>query len=187
MIVNKKLFFVQLLFVGLYSCERDSNIQCNMQENMFVSSTASNPCSGSGSIQISGPVGANFQYKIDNQPFQNQPTFINVKVGKHVLVVKDEKGCEIIKEVIVDTIQKGNSFSQVSQILANRCSSCHSGYNPQAGLNFTKICDVLNNWERIQARAVNGIPTPMPQAGFIPIEERNKISEWIANGHKYTN
>lgn len=183
--LNKKLLFVKLLFVGLYSCEKDTKILCNLQDTVFVSSTASNPCSGSGSIQISSPVGANFQYKIDNQPFQNQPIFINVKVGKHVLVVKDENGCEIVKEVIVDTIQKGNTFLQVTQILANRCSSCHSGNNPHAGLNFTKTCDILNNWERIQARAVNGTPTPMPQAGLIPLEERNKITEWIANGHSY--
>ena len=86
---------------------------------MFVSSTTSHPCSGSGTIQIMGPVGANFQYKIDSQPFQNQPTFLNVKVGKHVLVVKDENGCEINKEVIVETIPKGNTFSHVSQILQN--------------------------------------------------------------------
>ena len=183
--LNKKLLLVKLLFVGLYSCEKDTKILCNLQDTVFVSSTASNPCSGSGSIQISGPVGANFQYKIDKQPFQNQPIFINVKVGKHVLVVKDENGCEIVKEVIVDTIQKGNTFLQVSQILENRCSSCHSGNNPHAGLNFTKTCDILNNWERIQARAVNGTPTPMPQAGLIPLEERNKITEWIANGHSY--
>jgi hypothetical protein len=32
---------------------------------------------------------------------------------------------------------------------------------------------------------VNGAPSPMPQAGLIPIEERNKIMEWIANGHRY--
>ena len=27
----------------------------------------------------------------------------------------------------------------------------------------------------------------MSDEGFIPIEERIKITEWIANGHKYTN
>ena len=184
---NKQLLLSILLLLALYSCSGDSSILCDLQDTMFVSSTASHPCSGSGTIQIMGPVGANFQYKIDNQPFQNQPTFLNVKVGKHLLVVKDDNGCQINKEVIIETIPKGNTFNQVSQILANRCSSCHSGNNPQAGLNFISPCDILNNWERIQARALNGTPTPMPQAGLIPIEERNKIMEWIANGHTYEN
>lgn len=183
--VNKQLVFVLLLFVGFYSCSEDNSKLCNLQNSLFVSTTASNPCSGSGSIQIIEPIGVNFQYKIDNQPFQNLPTFLNVKVGKHDLVVKDNMGCKILKEVIVDTLQKGNTFRQVSQILANRCSSCHSGNNPQAGLNLTKPCDIQNHWDRIQARAVNGIPSPMPQTGLIPLEERNKIMEWIANGHSY--
>lgn len=183
--VNKQLLFAQILFVGLYSCAEESEIPCNFPETMLISSTASHPCSGSGSIQIIEPVSVNFQYKIDNQPFQNQPTFLNVKVGKHVLVVKDENGCEINKEVLVDTIIDGAKFTQIKQILANRCSSCHAGNNPQAGLDFTKTCDILDHWDRIQARAVNGTPTPMPQAGLIPLEERNKIMEWIANGHKY--
>ena len=183
--VNKQLLFVQLLAVGLYSCTEESEIPCNLQDTMFVSSTPSHPCSGSGSIQITEPVGANFQYKIDSQPFQNQPTFLNVKVGKHILVVKDDNGCEINKEVSIDTIPKGNRFRQVSQILANRCSSCHSGNNPHAGLNFTQPCNILSHWDRIQARAVNGSPSPMPQAGLIPIEERNKIMEWISSGHRY--
>jgi hypothetical protein len=182
---NKQFACVLLLFVGFYSCTEDSETPCDLQDTMFVSSTASHPCSGSGTIQITGPVGDNFQYKIDNQPFQNLPTFLNVNVGKHILVVKDDNGCQINKEVIIEPIPKGNTFNQVSQILANRCSSCHSGNNPQAGLNLTKPCDILNHWDRIQARAVNGIPSPMPQAGLIPLEERNKIMEWIANGHTY--
>ncbi len=183
--VNKQLLFVQLLSVGLYSCAGESEMPCNLQDTMLVSSTASQPCSGSGTIQINEPVGANYQYKIDNQPFQNQPMFLNVKVGKHTLVLKDQNDCEAVKEIIVDTIIQGSKFRQVRQILTNRCSSCHSGYNPQAGLDFTKTCDIINHWDRIQARAVNGTPTPMPQAGLIPYEERNKIAEWITNGHKY--
>lgn len=186
--INKHLVFVQLVFIGLCSCSEESEIiPCNLQDTMLVSCTASHPCSGTGTIQITGPVGANFQYKMDNQPFQSLPTFLNVKVGNHVLVAKDENGCEINKEVIVATIPKGNTFSQVSQILANRCASCHSGFNPHAGLNFTEPCDILNHWDRIQARAVHGIPSTMPQAGLIPIAERNKIMEWIANGHTYEN
>lgn len=186
--LNKQLFLSILLLLALYSCTEESEIKpCNLQDTMFVSSTASHPCSGSGTIQITGLVGANFQYKIDSQLFQNQPAFLNVTVGKHILVAKDQNGCEIMREVVIDTITivQGKTFKQVKNILSNRCTSCHSGYNPHAGLDFTKTCVILNYWDRIEARAVHGIPSPMPQKGLIPQEERNKILEWIANGHQY--
>jgi hypothetical protein len=184
---NKELLFFSLIFVGLYSCTTENNEPCNIQVAISTLSTPSQPCSASGTIQITEPIGANYQYKIDSYPFQNQPIFSNVKVGNHVLVLKDQNGCETFKKVIVDTIVVNNTFNQVRQILANRCSSCHSGNNPHAGLDFTNVCDILNHWQRIEARAVQGIPTPMPQAGFIPQAERNIIIEWIINGHSYSN
>jgi hypothetical protein len=185
--VNKKLLILELLLVIFYSCKKETNMPCTLSAAVIVLNTASHPCSGTGAVQITEPVGANYQYKIDSQPFQNQPKFFNLNVGKHILVVKDQNGCEAIKEIILDTIEQGNRFSQVRQILTNRCSSCHSGNNPHAGIDFTKNCYIINNWDRIYARAVNGIPSPMPQAGLIPLEERNKIIEWITYGHKYEN
>jgi hypothetical protein len=127
---------------------------------------ASHPCTASGSIQVANPLGAKYQYRIDNQSFQNQPTFSNVKVGGHSLVLKDVSGCEAVREVIVDTIAQVHTFKLVRQVLANRCASCHSGNNPHGGLDFTNVCDILNHWQRIDARAVQGIPSPMPQAGL---------------------
>jgi uncharacterized membrane protein len=52
-------------------------------------------------------------------------------------------------------------------------------------MDFTKVCDILTHWERIQARAVEGNPSPMPSTGLIPIEERNKIMDWIKKGHAF--
>jgi hypothetical protein len=186
-VIKNKQLFLFCYIIGLISCTDESSTPCNFQDTMLISSTASDPCLESGSIEIKEPVGTNFQYQIDNEPFQNNVLFSKVKVGKHVLVAKDENGCEVIKEVIIDTVVPGSTFKQVRKILSNRCISCHSGYNPQAGLDFTKSCDIINNWDRIEARAVKGIPSPMPQTGLIPQDERNKIIEWISKGHKYQN
>ena len=183
--VNKKLLILKLLLVSFYSCKKESIMLCSFGVPVYVSTTPSQPCSGTGSIHINEPVGANYQYKIDSQPFQNNPKFLNVQVGRHILVLKDQNGCEAVKEIILDTIAQGNKFYQVKQILSNRCSSCHSGNNPHAGIDFTNNCYIINNWDRIHARAVNGFPSPMPQAGLIPLEERNKIIEWITYGLNY--
>lgn len=185
-IINKQLLFI-VIFVSLFSCTDESNTPCDLQNTMLISSTASHPCFESGSIEIKEPIGTNYKYKIDSEPFQNNTLFSKVKVGKHILVAKDQNGCEVVKEVVIDTIVQGSTFKQVRKILSNSCISCHSGYNPQAGLDFTKSCDIINNWDRIEARAVKGIPSPMPQTGLIPQDERNKIIEWISNGHKYEN
>lgn len=182
-----KLLLLNLLSLGgIFSCTNNS-ITCNLQEAIVATTVASHPCTASGSIQVAEPLGAKYQYRIDNRPFQNQPIFSDVKVGGHSLVLKDVSGCEAVREVIVDTIAQAHTFKLVRQVLANRCASCHSGNNPHGGLDFTNVCDILNHWQRIDARAVQGIPSPMPQAGLIPQEERNKIVEWIKTGHSYSN
>jgi len=182
-----KLLLLNLLSLGgIFSCT-NNDITCNLQVTIAVATVASHPCTYSGSIQVTEPLGAEYQYRMDNQPFQNQPIFLNVKVGSHSLVLKDGSGCEAVREVNLDTIAQGITFKQVRQILTNRCASCHSGNNPHGGLDFTSVCDILNHWQRIDARALQGIPSPMPQAGLIRQEERSKILEWIKAGHSYSN
>jgi uncharacterized membrane protein len=81
----------------------------------------------------------------------------------------------------------GPAFLQVKRILATHCLQCHSGVNPQAGLDWSRDCDILTYWDRIKARAVDGDPSPMPQAGLMPKDERNQIMAWINKGHLYKN
>ncbi|MCU0320794.1 MAG: hypothetical protein MUE72_00175 [Chitinophagaceae bacterium] len=174
-----------LVFVACYcSCTKQESI-CNILEEVIVTTSASQPCLPTGSIQVTQPLGSNYQYKLNNQPFVLQPIFLNVKVGKKIITVKDASGCEVVKEVMVDTVAQGNQFRQVMQVLNNYCNTCHSGNNPQGGLNFTNVCDVLNHWQRIDARAIQGNPSPMPQAGLMPLSERKKILDWINAGHSY--
>lgn len=80
----------------------------------------------------------------------------------------------------------GPTFLKVKSILVTYCLQCHGGVNPQAGLDWSRDCDILTYWDRIKARAVDGDPSPMPQAGLMPLAERSKISAWIQAGHRYT-
>jgi hypothetical protein len=179
---NLSLF---IFIVGCISACKKSDSACNLQLAVTTSVIASQPCAATGAVVITSPVGADYKYKLGNQSFQSDPAFQNLKTGVYIVTVKDASGCEAVKEIMIDTILQGPKFTQVFQILANRCFSCHSGNNPQAGLNFTNVCDIINHWQRIEARAIQGIPSPMPQAGLIPLAERNKIVEWINAGHSY--
>jgi uncharacterized membrane protein len=117
--------------------------------------------------------------------FQTQPIFSSLRPGTYRLTIKDNLGCQVIREIKIDTVARGENFANVVAILANRCKTCHEGNNPQAGLNFTSICDIINHCNRIEARAIFGNPSPMPPTGLIPYEEQSKIMQWINAGHGY--
>ncbi len=182
--LNKKLLLFIFVAAGMWACKKNNSI-CTLNASVSATVIASQPCAATGAIIITSPVGSQYRYKLENASFQNEPAFQKLKAGKYRLMVKDANGCEAVKEISIDTILQGTKFTQVFQILANRCLNCHAGNNPQAGLNFTNVCDVLNHWQRIEARAVQGIPSPMPQAGLIPLAERTIIQDWINAGHAY--
>lgn len=181
-----------VLTVGLYSvgwlfllgCAKQAD-QCGNDLIVGFSTTASHPCNGTGTLQIKSPLGSLIQYQLDQSVFQSQPSFSGLKPGKHQLVVKNADGCFVSREFIVDTVKAGNLFVQVRQTLGFFCTPCHAGNNPQGGLNFTQACDILNHWDRIEARAIFGNPSPMPQAGLMPIAERQKLMDWIKANHAY--
>jgi hypothetical protein len=169
----------------LNSCSKNDNKDCYFVPEIAATMDKSHPCLSTGNIEIIAPINLNYTYKIDQENFQHNTLFENISAGKHMLSVKDNNGCETSIEVIVDTITKGIKFTEVATILKTRCASCHSGINPQAGIDLTRICDVLNHWNRIQARALEGNPSPMPPSGLITANERNKLLDWINSGHQY--
>jgi hypothetical protein len=177
--------FFLFTIILLFSCNTNNFQECDSIPEISTGITNSHPCLSTGIIEITSPVNENYSYKIDQGTFQPSPVFEDVSVGQHTLFVKDDRGCETSKEVVVNTISEGIEFAEVAAILKTRCISCHSGVNPHAGIDFSKVCDILNHWSRIQARAVEGNPSPMPSTGLIPIEERTKIMNWIKKGHAF--
>jgi hypothetical protein len=182
---TKTAFFLLLISI-LFSCKKQ-NDSCTNTIEIKYTKTSSQPCTATGTVKIMSPVSSNLLYKIDNGDFKISPEFLNVATGKHTIIIKDENNCESKKEVVVDTILVGPKFLEVMKVLDKYCSKCHTGLNPPASLDFTNACDVLKSWQRIEARAVFGISSPMPQDGLMPLNERNKIVEWINAGHLYNN
>jgi hypothetical protein len=171
--------------IMINSCSKNETKECYFAPEITVNIDKSHPCLPTGTIEITAPINFNYTYRIDQKNFQRSTLFENISAGKHTLTVKDNDGCITSKEVLVDTIPKGNKFTEVASILKTRCASCHSGINPHAGIDFTSVCDVLNHWNRIQARTIEGNPTPMPPSGLITTNERNKLLDWINSGHRY--
>ena len=169
----------------LCSCKKNvTDTAISPSFNFSVNTTASMPCTGTGTVTINDLIGNN-EYKIGNGNYQPSPVFLNVKVGNHIITVKDLKNREQKKAIIVDTMPSGTLFKNVKELLVTRCTPCHIGFNPQSGFDWSNVCDVINSWDRINERAVLGNPSPMPQSGLLLLAERNKIIDWINAGHGY--
>jgi uncharacterized membrane protein len=53
-------------------------------------------------------------------------------------------------------------------------------------MNWTVDCNIVANKDRIKARAVDASPSAMPPTGLMPASERQKITDWINAGGKFT-
>lgn len=168
------------------SCKKQNNAAvCILPTTILITSTASHPCNATAIVTVDVP--GNFLYKLNNGTYQQNNIFSAVKAGANTITIMQQDVCSTTKTIMVDTVKSGTKFNAVAQILAANCSSCHSGINPQAGLNWLNPCDILQYWERIKARAADGNPTPMPPTGLLPAAERNIILEWVNAGHGYSN
>lgn len=68
----------------------------------------------------------------------------------------------------------------IAPMLTTNCNNCHmpGGNSP----DLTTYANVFANKDKVKARAVDGTPTPMPSAGLMSLDNRNKLAAWIAAG-----
>ena len=79
----------------------------------------------------------------------------------------------------------GPKYIAVKALISANCavSGCHAGAQSP---DFRNDCNIINNASLIKARAVDGIPSIMPPTGPLPASEKNKITEWVSAGGKFT-
>jgi uncharacterized membrane protein len=87
----------------------------------------------------------------------------------------------------VSDLPSGPLFNQVRTLLQNNCVSCHNPNNQNGGMDWTVDCNIVTFKNNIKLRAVDGNPSPMPPTGLLPASERQKITNWINAGGKFTN
>jgi hypothetical protein len=179
---------ILILFLGWFAagCRKESEPQPYVLNTIVMATaTPSQPCVKTGKVTITAPVGSGYNYQFDGGAFQSSNLFENVAVGLHKITVKNSRGCTAVDTIVVDTVTAGNQFNSVKAVLATYCTPCHFGVNPQAGHDWSDACTIIQQWDRIKARAVDGNPGPMPPAGLIPASQRTIIANWINGGHGY--
>ncbi|MGF2410766.1 hypothetical protein [Ferruginibacter sp.] len=144
---------------------------------------------GNGTITITATGGTGFTYQLGSGAFQVSNVFSALALNTYGIAIKDADGCIKTGTAIIAAAPAGTNFSTVSNILQNNCalSGCHTGTSPAGGLNFTVDCTIVSSWDRIKARAVDGIPSFMPPTSpQLSAADKQKILDWIAAGHKFT-
>jgi len=157
---------------------------------IVINTTVTNntPCAAAtGSIVATASGGTGpYTFSINGGAFQSSNTFNNLNTAQYFITAKDVNGCTSTVSATVNNAAPGPLFSLVRQLIQNNCVSCHNTVQTEGGMDWTNDCNIVSFKDRIKARAVDGIPTPMPQTGLLPAQERQKITNWINAGGRYT-
>jgi hypothetical protein len=150
-------------------------------------STSATPCqTANGTISATASGSTGFTYSIDGVNFQASGNFTGLNAGSYIVTAKNAAGCTGSTNVTITNSAAGPLFTAVRSMMQANCVSCHNASNANGGMNWEIDCNIVANKDRIKARAVDGNPSPMPPTGLLPQSERDKITNWINAGGRYT-
>ena len=138
-----------------------------------------------GSVTVTSPVGSGITYSIDGTLFQSSTNFNSLGAGTYTITVKTAAGC---KGTATATITGyGPKYYLVKNIILGYCGPCHLNGGMSGGKNYDTDASIVANWDRIKARAVDNIPSVMPQSGPLTMADKAKITDWVNAGHTTSN
>lgn len=191
---------MKLLIYFFCACTITLVVACNKKDSP-------NPCEGvnykvqyfkteaigtsnNGSINITYPVGDTITYSLNAGSFQTSGTFSNLSPGNYVITLKNQKGCTDTTQISI--LNYGPKYALVKQIISGiglgsgYCGPCHLNGGNSGGKNFDTDASIISNWDRIKARAVDNVPSAMPEAPNSPLTtvDKQKITDWVNAGHR---
>jgi hypothetical protein len=196
------------LSVVIYSCSKGEGGSTTPPPDpcagvtVSVTATVTNAATGqsNGSIAASATGGSGFTFNINNGAFQSSGTFNNLAAGNYTIVAKNSNNCTGSAQFTVSTSSAGACsgtagplFTAVKSIVQTNCavSGCHDAQTNQSGINFSVECTIVAQAASIKARAVDQAGTatqmPPPPRAALSVADRQKITEWVAAGGRFTN
>lgn len=153
---------------------------------LTATTTGSDPCAPGGSLTAVAGGSTNFTYSLGGA-FQANASFSNLSAGNYTLTAKDGNGCTQSIAITISALSAGSQFAAARAVIQNNCAlaGCHSGASPTGGLNFTEDCTIVQNKDRIKARAIDGNPSIMPPTGALPQGDKDKLTAWLNAGGRF--
>ncbi len=140
--------------------------------------------SNNGTISVNYPIGDTITYKLNNGTYQASRSFTNLAPGNYVLTVKNQNGCTDTAQITI--LNYGPKYALVKQLIVGYCGPCHYNGGNSGGKNFDTDASIVASWDRIKARAVDNVPSQMPEAPNAPLTsvDKQKITDWVNAGHR---
>ena len=152
--------------------------------NVLSTKTEAVGTTNNGTVTILEPRGDTITYKINNGTYQSSWYFTNLAPGNYVVTVKNQKGCTDTAQITI--LNYGPKYAAVKQLIIGYCGPCHLNGAANGGKNFDTDASIISSWDRIKVRAVDNIPSAMPQAPNSPLTtvDKQKITDWISAGRR---
>ncbi len=152
--------------------------------NVLSSKTETIGSSNNGTITITEPRGDTISYKLGTGAYQASWYFTNLAPGNYVVTVKNQKGCTDTAQITI--LNYGPKYAAVKQIIVGYCGPCHLNGAVNGSKNFDTDASIISSWDRIKVRAVDNLPTRMPEAPNAPLTtvDKQKITDWVNAGHR---
>lgn len=181
------LLFSSILLVA---CSKSGTVYnpCNgVSYNVTHTKTDAIGTSNNGTITITAPMGDTITYQLNGGAFTSNWHFTNLAPGNYVVTIKNQRGCTDTAQVTI--LNYGPKYAAVKQLITGYCGPCHLNGTVNGSMNFDTDASIVANRTRIKVRAVDGIPTFMPEAPNSPLSmvDRQKITDWISAGGTTSN
>lgn len=139
-----------------------------------------------GTITVTSPIGSGYTYSIDGTTFQASTNFFNLATGTFTVTAKNSIGCKGTTTATI--VGYGPKFYNVRTIVNGYCGPCHLNGAISGAKNFDADDAIVASWDRIKARAVDNLPSQMPQApnAALTAIDKQKITDWVNAGHRTT-
>ena len=154
--------------------------------NVAVVIEADNTVTGQsvGTITVKSPIGSGISYNLNGGVYQGSTNFFGLAAGNYTIGTKTAAGC--IGTTTIMLTSYGAKYYAVRALVKGNCGPCHLNGGTSGGKNFDTDNSIVAAWDRIRARAVNNMPSVMPQTGPLTVPDKQKITDWVNAGHRIT-
>jgi hypothetical protein len=176
---------VFLLLIMFFACKKENTVNSNCSRfSITATHTESVGGANNGTITILSPRGDSIGYKLDTASLYGSSWyFTGITPGNHIVSLKNSNtGCT--DTIQVKILNYGTKYAAVKQVVTGYCGPCHLNGGLSGGANFDTDSLIVSFKTRINARAVNGVPSYMPPQPNSPltVPDMQKITDWLNAG-----